>query len=84
MPVTFWQWCWFTFFVFGTFGGWLFIGILIWLLRAERPHERIRLYDPVSEPDPFSDGAEADGRPEESGRPDPGTGSAIAAPAASA
>lgn len=33
MPTNSYQWFWFCFFVFGTMGGWIFIGILIHRLR---------------------------------------------------
>jgi uncharacterized membrane-anchored protein YhcB (DUF1043 family) len=33
MPSNAAQWLWFAFFVVGTFGGWVFIGYLIWRMR---------------------------------------------------
>lgn len=34
MPNSIAQWCWFAFFVIGTFGGWIFIAVLIWRMRT--------------------------------------------------
>ena len=47
------QWCWLIFFMVGTLGGWLFIGIMIWLLRKENHHEKsnaVRAPRPAADP----------------------------------
>lgn len=39
MPSDFAQWCWFIFFMIGTLGGWVFIGVLIWILRGSQKED---------------------------------------------
>lgn len=40
MPNSTAQWCWFTFFIFGTFGGWIFILSLILRMRSGEVYSR--------------------------------------------
>lgn len=40
MPNNIAQWCWFTFFIFGTFGGWIFILSLILKMRSGEIYSR--------------------------------------------